>query len=411
MRTLRARAAPLSAALAACLSGTVIGQTRWTEVRGDHVTLRGTLEPGRLQPVACEVRQALRALGAPRDDESRPSVVAAAGEKEMRELLPRYWERRGPRPLGAYWSGPHGHHIAVRIDAPREQRVRRLFHELAHFATRLAHANPPRWFDEGISELWEHAALGADRIEIGGPVPAHLKALRSDASWMPMADLLSAEAVPEHGRGTKASVFYAQSWALVHYFLFVKAAGTPGIDRLPQAEAYPTGDELRRYIRGTLPRPISIVDPALSGACAEPLESRSLSHVETRVLKARALADGERPDAALPVLREALRAEPENSEALETLGVVHFLGNRPRESAAVFDRLIARKQGSHLAYYYRAVLAEPVPDLADGSGPVPAIDYLREAIRRRPAFRPAHDRLRELQGKSTCCAGSAVVKE
>lgn len=399
MRTPRARAAPLAAALAACLSGTVIGQTRRTELRGDHLTLRGTLEPVRLQTLACEARQALRALGVPPNDESRPSVVAAAGEKEMRDLLPRYWERRGPRPLGAYWSGPYGHHIAVRVDAPRDQRLRRLFHELAHFATRLAHPNPPRWLDEGLSELWEHAVLGADRIEVGGPVPEHLKALRSDASWMPIADLLSAEAVPEQGRGTKASVFYAQSWALVHYFLFVKATGKPGFDRLPQREAYPTDDELRRYIRGTLPPPLSIAGPSLKTACAEPLESRSLPHVDALILTARALADGERPDAALPVLREALRAEPENSEALEALGVVHFLGNRPRESAAVLDRLIARKQGSHLAYYYRAVLAEPVPDLTDGSGPVPALDYLREAIRRRPAFRPAHDRLRELQGK------------
>jgi len=395
-----------AAGLAALMSVQAPGQTAWTELRGERFVLLGTLDADRLRPVACEVQLALRTVGITREGAPVPSIIAAANGTAMREVLPQYWERRGPRPLAAYWAGLYGHHIALRVDTPPEERLRRLLHEAAHFATHLAHPKPPRWLDEGTSELWEHAAIDSDRVEIGRPVARHLRALRSDKYWIPVAELAAATEVPR----AASVMFYAQSWALVNYLLFEKPGNAKLLlEHLPGPADLPTDEELRRYARGPLARHVGVSTSASIAECRDLAEVRSVPLLESLLFRSRALADGERPDTALPLLRQVLRHDPDNAEALEILGFVHFIGNRFQESARAFDGLIGMGRGSHIAYYYRAMLAGPVPALSDGSGPVPEIEYLRRAIGLSPSFRPAVDRLCEKLGKlSGCTAGPAV---
>lgn len=391
------RATLCAVALVSCFPGQGAAQSAWTELRGDNFVLAGTLDAGALNPIACEVQQVLRALGLPREGAPIPSIIATTNEREMRELLPQYWERRGARPLGGYWAGLYGHHIAVRVDARPEERMRRLLHEVAHFSTHATGSEPALWLDEGISELWEHAAVEGRHIEIGRPVPRHLRDLRSDRNWIPVAEMLSAQEIPARN----SQMFYAQSWALVHYLVLNKPDGAGGrLDRLPEPADLPTDDELKSYARGRLADPLRLTLAVAPSECRDAFEVRSVPETESLLLRAKALADGERPDAALSMLTDVLRRDNDNPEALETLGFVHFVGNRHRESATAFDRAIATGQASHVAYYYRALLAGTHPALTDGSGPVPEMDYLRRAIRLNPGFRPALERLRELGGKS-----------
>jgi hypothetical protein len=84
---------------------------------------------------------------------------------------------------------------------------------------------------------------------------------------------------------------------------------------------------------------------------------------------------------------------------MEALGFVHFRANRAREAAAVFDDVIDTGRGSHISYYYRAVLSAPIPDKTRGGGLIREADYLRKALALNPGFAPAVQRLRELMGK------------
>lgn len=101
----------------------------------------------------------------------------------------------------------------------------------------------------------------------------------------------------------------------------------------------------------------------------------------------------------MPLINEAVRLETGHPGALETLGIVRFVQNRPREAAAAFDRVISGGRASHLGFYYRALLAAPVPELSGGLGRVPVLDYLRRAIALEPGFEPARERLQELGEK------------
>src|SRR6185436_7095822 len=110
-----------------------------------------------------------------------------------------------------------------------------------------------------------------------------------------------------------------------------------------------------------------------NGGCV-PAATRPLRDAEALMFHARALADGDRPDAARPLVDRVLRADPESEAALETKGLIAFVGNRPTEAATIFDHLISTRRGSYLVYYYRALLAGPIPNLTDGSGTVPEVE-------------------------------------
>lgn len=396
-RTRAAATASAAVVVLAVTSAGVAAEEAWTEIRGTDFVLIGRFSPERLGRIACDlerVAHALRPMRPALTPFTTPVVIAAAGERDLRELLPQFWERRGARPVGAYWAGAFGHHVAVRVDAPPRERLRRFLHEYAHFVTHVAGTDPPKWLDEGFSELWAHATIGNDGIVLGHPVKQHLTVLRSDARWIPVRELTSAIELPEPQDRKRLQSFYAGSWALAHYLVAGQARGLRSPGELSTA-AMPTDEELRAYVRsGRLPS-VTIPVANTTETCAE-AGARRLPESESYTLRSSAIADGGRPEAALPLILSVLKREPDNATALEALGLVHFLESRSVEAASAFDRAIATGKASHVAYYYRAVLAAP-PRRPKGSQDIPVADYLNRALRLNPDFSPARERLLELQ--------------
>lgn len=386
------------------LSTSLTAQTPMTEVRGDGFVLRGALSPDKLAVVACDLERAARALRLPHHTMSTPRVVAVENARGIREWLPPSTEGKATNPLGAYWRGLYGHHIVVRVDARPEERFRRILHEFAHYTTHLIHPEPPRWLDEGLSELWEHAAITPSAVEVGRPVADHLRRLRSGKDWIPVQDLIAVNAVPA-ANASRTAMFYAQSWALGHYLMARQSGARVVPDRVPDAKDLPTDDALKAYIQGPMAGRVTLSTVAGSNnECSRPAAVRTMPPLELVINRAQALADSDRAEAALPLLHEVLKHDSGNAEALEALGFVHFTGNRPVEAAATFDAVIAAGKGSHISFYYRAVLAGPVPGRSDGQGVIPQVEYLRRAVALNPGFAPATERLKELSGKGLTLA-------
>ncbi|MEQ1761132.1 MAG: hypothetical protein ABL986_22720 [Vicinamibacterales bacterium] len=372
----------------------------WLEIRGTDFRLVGHSSPDRLRNVACDlerVAHALRPMRPALTPFTTPVVIAAAGERDLRELLPQFWERRGARPVGAYWAGAFGHHVAIRVDVPPRERLRRILHEYAHFVTHVAGTEPPPWLDEGLSELWTHAVIGEGRIVLGRPVKLHLGVLRSDARWIPVRELTSAPALPAPQNRKRVESFYAESWALAHYLVVGQARGLRSPGDLVAA-LMPTDDELRAYIRSGRLSSLEIPSPAAPPACGGGA-ARQLPESESITLRSMAMVDGGHAAAAMPPLLGVLGREPGNTTALEALGLAYFLGNQPEKAASTFERMISAGAASHVSYYYRAVLAADLPRRADGSGVIPVAEYLTRAIQLAPDFKPARERLRELQAR------------
>lgn len=389
---------------------------RWLEVRSPHfvVISNGGEEQARRVSRQFERVRALlrRALASGRDDLSddpRDPVVVLAVDNEdsLRELLPQFWERRGQRPVAAYWGGPYQHHIVLRVDATDRERNRRVLHEYVHL---LAHANIPdlpAWLDEGLSEFWGTALMQNDAVEIGRRAAGHLRVLRSRRTWIPLAELLAMTRVPEARDSGKLSLFYAQSWALTHYVMLggsstaLELAPSSYVERLRQganpveAGALAFGNlsqlepALKAYVHADRFRTIRL-DGARYGDDGIELRVRPLSPAESLAARAGFLVDGERPAAALPLLTEALRQNPKDASVLEALGRFHFQHNNPIEAARWFDRAIESEAASYLAYFYRAILASPVPG---GCAAEESVGHLQRAISLNPRFAPAYVRL------------------
>lgn len=375
----------------------LVAQAPWTQLRGEGFALSGQVSTDTLTAVACDLETAVKALRRSTVGGDRPQVVAVDSARGIREWLPQFNERGRGNPLGAFWQGLYGDHIVVRIDAAPAERLRRILHEYAHFVTHVANREPARWLDEGVSEVWEHARIAAGVIEIGTPVTEHLKRLRSGKEWIPVNDLLATNVIPTR-TGLESAMFYAESWAVVHYLMFEKGGQLTVLHRLPEPAEIPTDAALRAYVLGPMEARLRIPTAGAAGCSGQPTISE-VSRLESVLRRAQALADGERPDAALPLLRRALGFNPGNIEAMETVGFVEFKGNRPAEAASVFDRVIAGGGASHISYYYRALLATPIPERTQGGGRIPELEYVRKALSLNPAFAPAVQRLRELTGK------------
>ena len=87
-----------------------------------------------------------------------------------------------------------------------------LFHEYAHhFMYQHASGAYPAWYVEGFAELVSTARINKGNAEVGRFEPGRLYPLLNYA-WVPTSEVLAGD-----GRHFDVAMFYAQSWAMVHF--------------------------------------------------------------------------------------------------------------------------------------------------------------------------------------------------
>ncbi|MGC4082379.1 MAG: DUF1570 domain-containing protein [Vicinamibacterales bacterium] len=102
-------------------------------------------------------------------------------------------------------------------------------------ASTVGHAPP--WVNEGLAELYQtfEIANGGRTALIGKPSRDNLVLLQASSQLMPVSDSIAVRNdSPLYNEGDRRGLFYAESWALVHYLTF----GAPA--RSVQLRAYLT---------------------------------------------------------------------------------------------------------------------------------------------------------------------------
>ena len=113
----------------------------------------------------------------------------------------------------------------VRLDAPGEGPYATVYHEYFHVFARARFGRLPLWLDEGLAKFWEMTSIASGRVRIGVPSRRNLKILDDEPS-LPLPILFAVDHGSPHYEHTEHSaVFYAQSWALVHFYCW---GTTPG---------------------------------------------------------------------------------------------------------------------------------------------------------------------------------------
>lgn len=135
----------------------------------------------------------------------------------------------GNRFLGLFGQGLRQNHMLVR-DSKFQDGSSTLLHEYVHYITRNGRAqNYPRWFTEGFAEYFSSAQLNEGNYEVGRFPHMRRRSFR-DCDWMPTKRIIG-----DTGQG--GCMFYAGSWATVHYIQTLPDHATMMADYLRRTEA------------------------------------------------------------------------------------------------------------------------------------------------------------------------------
>ena len=243
-----------------------------------------------------------------------------------------------------------------------EEAQRTIFHEYVHHLFRVTERNPPMWFNEGTAEVLAGIQVVRDHVEIGAPLEGRTIYLRRE-KLLPLGELFATEQSPKLFRDeTHTGVFYAESWALLHFWHFGDSGfSKEAVDRFlsvaADKEAAAKTDlrkyfqscfgcdyaqmesKLRSYIltgsyrQGKYPMPR--IEPAASysvrNVTAEEIELR-LAELSVRVAHS--------PVGRL-VLLNAITAHPNDPRPFEVLGTEAYLEKDEREAAQRWEQALA----------------------------------------------------------------------
>ena len=402
-----------------------LGAEAWVEVRSPSFTVVSDGSEKDARQVLLQFEQ-VRALllgawpGARVATERSVTILAVRDQRGLRALLPAFLEKKGTfRPAGLFVSAPERSWVALRMDAARfgkgggawENPYLVVFHEYVHLVLWLNFDRLPLWLNEGLAEFWGNTIIEGERVHEGRPVSAHLQALRLRTP-LSLAALFAVEPdSPEYSEQDRATIFYAQSWALVHYLLLGSEERRGQINRFavllqagqpaPEAAREAFGDlealdrELQSYVR----RPVFLhrrravrvevtekAGTARSLPDAESLAFRAGFHVAMgRGAEARALAG------------RSLALDPGEASAHEALGLLAWKEGQRSEAREALARATSLAGASDYAHYlYGHLLWESLPG-AEGLERAEAA--FRRAVELNASFAGAHASLARAMAK------------
>ena len=331
-------------------------------------------------------------------------VVALRDRAHFEALLPPRYERRGAvsvagittrepdRTLVLLCTDPHGHPL-------EENPYQVLYHEYVHAAVGRG-LRLPSWLNEGLAEFWGGTLITARQVELGRPIGMHLRTLRQ-RPLLPLDTLFRVDgSSSEYNEQDRATVFYAESWALVHYLLLGAPDRKGQLSRLAErlAEGWEPVDATRVVLGdpGLLQRQLeeytrrrawkSDVRERRWTDGDSPGKARRLSPAEVLALRGRVLLGSEREREGMEQLERALELDPGLVPVQEALGLRAF---RAEDRAGAW-RWLSRAAESGRAGFFTHYAVGLLASLEKGPGALERAEAeLREACRLNPGYAPA----------------------
>lgn len=155
------------------------------------------------------------------------TVVLFARERDLNPYKPLRSDGRGPAPTAGFFHHRGNWSVIGLAHGYTRQATRELiFHEGVHWFTSNDSANYPLWLAEGMAEVFSTFQQSRGSVRWGTDIPDHVRLLRTD-EMMPLEKLLfMTREHPLFDERKRTGMFYAQSWAFVHYLMFGERDGS-----------------------------------------------------------------------------------------------------------------------------------------------------------------------------------------
>src|SRR5260370_16056428 len=149
------------------------------------------------------------------------TILAVKDEDSLRELLPEYWAEKGhTHPAGIFvGAGYDQFQVAVNLSAHGDNPYETVSQDYYHAATVHYFPGLPVWVGEGMADFFGNSTIGDKNADIGMPNPALIEELRN-SPLIPLPVLFKVDhKSPYYNEQKKVSIFYAESWVLIHYLM------------------------------------------------------------------------------------------------------------------------------------------------------------------------------------------------
>jgi tetratricopeptide (TPR) repeat protein len=392
----------------------------WIELQSPHFKVQSNAGDKEARKVADQFEQIRNmfhiAFSGLRVDPPQPIlIVAAKNENTMKLLLPEEWEVKGHiHHAGLYQPAQDKDYVVLRLDTEGSNPFHTLYHEYTHALLRLNFSNLPLWLNEGLAEFFGNTTLGDKEIKTGTIDPGHLQLL-IQSKLIPIETLLEVDhRSPYYNESNRASVFYAESWALVHFLMldedarqkqllknFLSAWEKSGSQVDAAREAFGDlkqfGKKIEAYSRQGSFR-IGIVKGG-QGAAEKTYAVRSISAGEALATRGDFFTHHNRVEQAQPVLEEALKTEPNLPFVHEALGYYHYRRHETEEADKEMVEAVKLGATGFAPQYFHGFLLMQRGGYG-GETAKEATGILEKAVQLNPQFAPAFEALSQAYSHS-----------
>jgi tetratricopeptide (TPR) repeat protein len=346
------------------------------------------------------------------------NVIVFKSASSYKPFLPRRADGKADTGIAGYFqSGDDANYITLSTEGEDADTYGTIFHEYVHFIvnTNFGKSEVPPWFNEGLAEYYQTFAIEEDQTaKLGLPQSQHLYLLQQ-TKLIPLETLfkISNHALHQNGNHSR-SIFYAQSWALIHYLVQGgKSAGLGkflalSLKEVPSEKAFQEAfqmsyaqmeKELKKYVEQNTYKylKISFKDKLVF---ENEMQMSMLSEAESNAYLGDLLYHTNRADDAESYLQKAVALKPDLSMANTTFGMVKIRQRKYSEAKNYLEKAISEDQKNHLAFYqYAYLLSREGRDEFGFVGSFPADksakmrDLLKKAIAINPSFTESYELL------------------
>jgi tetratricopeptide (TPR) repeat protein len=406
--------------LAACMLATLAAspaeaKDKWINVRTKNFNIVSSASENDTREVALKLEQFVyvfsKIFNTKTTADVPVTVVVFKDDGSFKPFKPLYNGK--PANIAGYFQrGEDENIIALRVSGSELHPLAIIFHEYTHLLTSYTPRHWPPWLMEGIAEFYSSFEVKKNKVTLGAPIDHHVFLLREN-KFFPLPTLFAVgHGSPEYNERNKQGVFYAQSWAFVHYLMLGNQASRQkqigqfiaSLDAgksLDQAfsEVFHTDfatmeKELRRYIGNDTYPVLTYTMDSTEGSTS--IEVRPLSDAEAQSYFGTLLMRTNRLEEAEAYFKQAIALDPALARSYEGLGFIAIRRNKFDEAREHLKQAVSRDSKNHLAHYYYAMALHQGADRSDEPSPETAkkiIEELKATVNLMPGFAPAYSML------------------
>jgi len=257
-----------------------------------------------------------------------------------------------------------------------------VFHEYVHFLLRENTSGLPVWISEGLAECYSTFDLNGKQNEftIGRAPEQQIATLTQPQQFIPIKRLLTIQqGSPEYNEESKQGMFYAESWAMVHYLML----GADGkrknqfsqlLTSLGKGEPFEASfgsafqtdygtleDEVREYVRKRSSWPMmKVTSKDASQADPRSMASATLSESETEAYLGDLLLHLNRLADAETHLNAAASKAPSLAAAQTSLALLRVRQKKYDEALTLLKKAAEADSRNPIIDFYYAYVLERV---------------------------------------------------